>query len=70
MVLSTTERKRLEGLEETINNLAQLVKGGGSKNQLNRLLVLAQEKVRKLTVVVESLEVDMAIVLTNVRKLQ
>jgi len=70
MSLSNAERIRLEALEENVRNIAQLVRGGGSKNQLNRLLVLAQEQSRKLTVRVAALETEMAIILTNVRRLQ
>ena len=70
MSLTTEERLRLETLEETILNLAQLVKGGGSLNQLNRLLVLAQDKNRKLTATAETLETQMADVIEDVNKLQ
>lgn len=70
MSLTAAELTRLETLEKTIANLAVLVQGGGSKNQLNRLLVLAQDQNRKLTAVVEELEVQMKEVLKNTRKLQ
>ena len=56
MALTTTERQRLEDLEEDVRRIAQLVKGGGSKNQLNRLLILAQEQSRRLTIQLEQLE--------------
>ena len=70
MALSATERTSLETLETDARNLAQLIKGAGSTNQLNRLLVLAQEQNRKLTVRIVELETEMATVLEKVRKLQ
>lgn len=70
MSLSTVERTRLEELEQDTNNLATLIRGGGSKNQLNRLLVLAQDQNRKLTARVEALETKMDEILELVRKLQ
>jgi len=68
--LTAAERMRLETLEETVTSLAKLVKGGGSTNQLNRLLVLSQDQNRKLTEQVEALETTMAEVIDKVRKLQ
>ncbi len=41
MTLTATEEDRLAELEEKTRALALLVSGGGSKNQLNRLLVLS-----------------------------
>lgn len=70
MSLSTAERKRLEKAEEVIQRLAQLIEGGGSVNQLNRLLVLANGAVEKLTTQVEELEETSHEILTLVRKLQ
>jgi hypothetical protein len=70
MSLSNAERIKLEKIEEYLIDLAHLVKGGGSRNQLNRLLVLAQDTNRKLTARVEELESQMSEVLELVRKLQ
>ena len=70
MALSNGERKRLENAEDNINNLAKLAQGGGSKNQLNRLLVLAQDQNRKLTARVVELESQIEELLDKVRKLQ
>ncbi len=70
MALSSSERIRLNELEETINQLAQLVKGGGSVNQLNRLLVLAQDKIVKLSDQVTEMEDTVETLLDLVRKLQ
>lgn len=70
MSLTTSEEKRLSEAESTVNQLAKLVQGAGSKNQLNRLLVLCQQEVGELKSMVDELEdkVDELIDLT--RKLQ
>jgi archaellum component FlaC len=70
MTLSASERARLVAAEETIADLAQLVKGAGSKNQLNRLLILAQEQCRQLSSIVETLETQVQELLELARKLQ
>ena len=70
MALSNAERIRLSNLEKTVQQLAQLVKGGGSKNQLNRLLVLAQDKLTKVEARVAELESQANEILDKVRKLQ
>jgi hypothetical protein len=70
MSLSTTELERLEKVEKEINQLAHLVKGGGSKNQLNRLLVLAQSQVDEMKAVVDDLESRMETLLELAEKLQ
>ncbi len=70
MSLTTAEKIRLEELEAAAVDLAKLVKGGGSKNQLNRLLVLAQNDNKKLTTRVEALEEKMQEILDLVRRLQ
>lgn len=70
MALSTAERKRLETAEDVIQRLAKLIEGGGSTNQLNRLLVLANNEISKLTIRVAALETEITTLLTLVRKLQ
>jgi hypothetical protein len=70
MALTDAERRRLERLETGMTQLAKLVKGGGSGNQLNRLLVLAQSQVDELTRIVENLESRMEELLTLAEKLQ
>jgi len=70
MALTAAELTRLENLEQDVKNLTHLVDGGGSKNQVNRLLVLAQEHTRELRILVESLETEMATLLTLARRLQ
>ena len=70
MALTISERKRIESIEEKLLQLANLVKGGGSKNQLNRLLVLAQKNTEDLKTTVEEMESKMADLLDLVRKLQ
>ena len=70
MSLTNAERIELNALEEDARNLAKLVMGGGSKNQLNRLLVLAQGKNTQLTTRVVALETKAETILDLVRKLQ
>lgn len=70
MSLSIAERNRLENAEEVIRRLAKLIEGGGSVNQLNRLLVLASGTVEKLTKQVEELEATSQTILELVRRLQ
>ena len=70
MALTETEAQRLRTLEAATLNLAKLVEGGGSKNQLNRIDVLAQDEIRKLEVRVEAIESKVDTILTLVRKLQ
>jgi hypothetical protein len=70
MAMTTAERDRLTSLERAANALALLIKGAGSKNQLNRLLVLCQDQNRKLTDRVAALETQMAEILALVRRLQ
>lgn len=70
MALTNAELRRLERLETGMAQLAQLVKGAGSGNQLNRLLVLAGAQVDELTQIVENLESRMDELLTLAEKLQ
>jgi hypothetical protein len=70
MALTTTERKRLDDLETTVRQLAVLVQGGGSINQLNRLNVLGQNRIEELTQLVEQLEAETRELLELARKLQ
>ena len=70
MSLTDTEELKIAELEETAKILAKLTKGAASKNQLNRLLVLTQETIARLTKRVEELERQMDKLLTLARKLQ
>lgn len=70
MALTDAELRRLVKLETGMTQLAQLVKGGGSTNQLNRLLVLAGSQVEELTQQVEDLEARMEELLELAEKLQ
>ena len=70
MALSTVERLRLEAAERTLEQIAVSLRGAGSTNQLNRLLVLAQDQMRKLTTRVEALETTATELLALLRRLQ
>jgi hypothetical protein len=70
MSFTAAELQRIEDIEEKLIQLAQLVKGGGSINQLNRLLVLAQNKAETLSSRVTSLETRSNTILSLVQRLQ
>jgi hypothetical protein len=70
MALTRSEELRLQAAELKVAQLGHLVEGTGSKNQLNRLLVLCQEETRNLTVKLENLEEEMSTLLALARKLQ
>lgn len=70
MTLTRTEQARLESVEAKVAQLGELVKGTGSKNMLNRLLVLCQEQTKSLEAKVDALETEAAELLTLARKLQ
>jgi hypothetical protein len=70
MALTNSEQLRLTNAEETAQQLKHLIAGAGSKNQLNRLLVLCNEEIRKLTARVASLETEVQELLELARKLQ
>lgn len=68
--LTNTEKKRLKAVETTTTQIAHLVQGTASKNQLNRLLTLAQEEMRGLKGKLNDLEAQMTTLLALARKLQ
>jgi hypothetical protein len=68
--LTDSERKRITNIESAVTQLAHLVKGGGSLNQLNRLLVLAQSLCSELKEEIIILETKMDELLELTRKLQ
>jgi polyhydroxyalkanoate synthesis regulator phasin len=70
MTLTFAEEERLTNAEEITQQLKHLIDGAGSKNQLNRLLVLCNEEVRKLTARVATLETQVQELLALARKLQ
>jgi len=70
MTLTLSEETRLRNAERTVQDLKDLIEQAGSKNQLNRLLVLAQEKTKRLTSKVEGLETQSTTLLSLLRKLQ
>lgn len=70
MSLTESELEQFTALENKVLALANLLKGASSKNQLNRLYLLDQETIKKLTERVGSLETKMQELLGLVRKLQ
>lgn len=70
MALTAAEEERIQELEDTVKRLTILMQGSGSKNQLNRLLILAQEEIRKLTTQLEPIETQAEECLELARKLQ
>ena len=70
MALTAAEEERITELEDTVKRLTKLMQGSGSKNQLNRLLILAQEEIRKLTDQLEPIEIQTQETLALARKLQ
>jgi len=70
MALTIQEEIRISELENTTIRLTQLMKGSGSKNQLNRLLVMAQEDIKKLTDILAPMEDKTNTILALARKLQ
>jgi hypothetical protein len=70
MALTPSEKARVLKVEETLVDLQELIKGAGSKNQLNRLLVLANEEIRRLNERVEALEAKITELLELAKKVQ
>lgn len=70
MALTAAEEARLQAAENAITALAKMIRGAGSKNQLNRLLVLAQDQTRALSTRLTTLETKIETLLTLARKLQ
>lgn len=70
MSFTKTELDRIKKIEETLNKLSYLLKGVGSKNQLNQLLVLADNQVKGLETKLDSIETEVAELTTLAQKLQ
>lgn len=70
MAFTAADEKRLRSIETIVYRLSVLIEGAGSKNQLNRLLVLAQNQVDKLSTRVDALETQMDEILELARRLQ
>ena len=69
-VITKTELDRIKKIEETLNGLSYLLKGVGSKNQLNQLLILADSQIKQLETKVDSLETEIAALTISAQKLQ
>ena len=70
MSFTKSELDRIKNIEEKLNKLTYLMKGVGSKNQLNQLLVLADSQIKSLETQVENLETEIATLTTLAQKLQ
>lgn len=70
MALTTSEAKRLDNLEQKVNNLTRLIAGAGSINQLNRLYILAMKEIEKLEEEVVASEAEVTELLELARKVQ
>lgn len=70
MTLTYSEEQRLRNAERTVQSLKDLINEAGSKNQLNRIEILAQEEIKRLTAKVDVLESQAATLLSLLRKLQ
>jgi uncharacterized protein (UPF0335 family) len=68
--LTYSEEQRVSKIEDTTKKLFHLVKGTGSKKQLNQLLTLCKEQVAEVKREQEVLETNMEELLTLARKLQ
>ena len=70
MTLTNSEEQRLQAVEQKITVLSHLLKGTGSKNQLNRLYTLCQEEMKGLEKKMTELESQLNNILLLARKLQ
>lgn len=70
MTLTYSEEKRLKEVETKAASIAHLSQGTGSKNELNRLLTLAQEGLKRNEATMEVLEAQVKELLDLARKLQ
>ena len=70
MALTASEENRIDTIETKLNKIGHLVQGGGSKNQLNRLLILAKEELKKIEDRIDILEPEVSTLLELARKPQ
>lgn len=70
MSFTKSELDRIKKIEDTLNKLTYLMKGVGSKNQLNQLLVLADSQIKSLETQVENLESEITTLTALAQKLQ
>ncbi len=70
MSLTAAEQERITNAENALGELQELIQGAGSKNMLNRLHVLAEEKARRLEERLTTLEAEVQELLGLARKLQ
>jgi hypothetical protein len=68
--MTPAETKRIEVIEETLDSLNKIIVNASSKNQLNRLLTLLKEEVKKVENLVTNQEEKITELLDLARKLQ
>ena len=70
MALTPAEEERLQAAELAVTQMQVLIRGMGSKNQLNRLYVLSQNSIDKLRATVDDLTAEAQELLQLALKLQ
>ena len=70
MAFTTTDERRLLVLEAAALELSKKLSGAASMNQLNRVLIVAEDDLNKLEEQMDALEVIMEEILDLTRKLQ
>ena len=70
MSFTAADEKRMYDLEEHLNRFSHLMKGAGSKNELNRLLVLCEKEVDNLESIAGELDTKLDVLIALAQKLQ
>jgi hypothetical protein len=70
MAMTAAQQKKMTELEGAMNDLFQLLRGTGSKNMLNRLYVLLNREIERITLKVDELEESVEEILEYARKAQ
>lgn len=70
MPMTKREEARLTSLESTAGELHRLIRGTGSKAQLDRLYLLLGREIERLETTMDDLETDVATTLDLARKAQ
>jgi len=70
MSLTPREEKRLQKVEQMLNNMLEVLNSAGSENKLNRLYILLDRELKRIEKAVDNLETKASEVLTLARKVQ